>query len=404
MQCDYLIIGSGIASISAIESIRSKDASGSIVLISREQHRLYSRVLLPNLAKNKIPEEKIWLRTLEWYSQMKVEVLFGVSVASISTSGALVAILHDDQEIVCGKILIATGGTPRQPEFKFDSQVEFFNLQTFEDAVKVRDFVGKSAVVFGGGFIALELIMACHTKQMEVTSIMRNGGFFGRILGVESQTKIHETLLKNGVKLRLNSPILGVESVGKSAKIYLQGESTVADVLGMGIGLEFNIGFLKHSGIETSRGVVVNEFLETNIKNVYVAGDVAEFFDTNIGTHRLVGNWGNAVLQGKTAGLNMVGANLAYSHVTSYGVSCFGLPITFLGAVDCAHDQKVIRQEKNGAVVELMLHHNQVIGATCVGMFPERAAILKLISGKVAITLEIFEALGNVDVLIGSLI
>ncbi len=111
-----------------------------------------------------------------------------------------------------------------------------------------------------------------------------------------------------------------------------------ADMFCAGIGIMLNTGFLEGSGIETGRGIIVDEYLETNVEGVYAAGDVAEFEDLILGYRHLTGHIENAFQQGRTAGRNMAGAKTAYAQVTGYDTEIFGTPLIFIGAPDIGEE------------------------------------------------------------------
>ena len=111
----------------------------------------------------------------------------------------------------------------------------------------------------------------------------------------------------------------------------LAGREIPADMVGYGIGNDPNISMLEGSGVETNHGVVTDGFLQTNLSQVFAAGDVAEFFDIVIDSHNLMGTWDNAMSQGRLVAKNMLGAREVYFEVPTYVTTMFGSRLSVLG-------------------------------------------------------------------------
>src|SRR5690606_25670906 len=172
----------------------------------------------------------------------------------------------------------------------------------------------------------------------------------------------------------------------KKAKLSTGAEHTCT-TFAAGIGIVPNVVFLKGSGVEVNKGVLTDECLRTNIADVFAAGDVAESMDVLLGERRIVGNWQNAMFQGKTVGTNMtagVAGNDAapqpFTAVTTYSISCFDLPLTFVGATDVPVDERVVRETPKGATLQFFVKNGRIVGATCAGPFSDRAAVLELLN------------------------
>lgn len=379
---DHLIIGGGIAGTSAAESIRAKDASASIAVIGSEPHLLYSRVLLPHVVRGKIAEEKAFLKNADFFSGKNISYMPGVTVASVDAA-AHRAIFADGAECSWGKLLIATGGTPRKLGCPGEDAADIMRFQTIDDARLLTAVSAGPALTVGGGFIALELLLSFAVKGFKNLAIVRGKSFFWRGLDEASAERVRETLAKHGIEMKFGVGVKAIESDRLKKNVFLtNGEKVECAVIGAGVGLEPNIGFLAGSGIEVRRGVVADEKLRTSAADVYAAGDVAEYFDGLVGEHHIVGNWTNATMQGKRAGSNMVGEDAVYDQLTGYSINCFELPITFIGAVDIEPDSRIVRKDTEGGILQMRLREGRIIAATKVGHFSERAAITSLIRGR----------------------
>ncbi|MDZ4260507.1 MAG: FAD-dependent oxidoreductase, partial [Candidatus Sungbacteria bacterium] len=153
-----------------------------------------------------------------------------------------------------------------------------------------------------------------------------------------------------------------------------------ADAIAVGVGIDRNMAYARESGFDASEhGIRVNEYLETNYPEVYAAGDVAEFYDVISRKHRVVGNWTSAVLQGKRAGLNMMGMREPFSSVPSYSITNLGFQITALGDIS-NHADAVVRMDKAHRQYErFFFEENVLAGAVLINRFADKAHLAKLI-------------------------
>ena len=154
------------------------------------------------------------------------------------------------------------------------------------------------------------------------------------------------------------------------------------DAIALGIGIERNREFLGNLGIELgATGIKTNEFLETNVVDIYAAGDIAEYFDLISESYGNFGNWTSAFLQGKRVGLNMAGERAPFITVPTYSITNLGLQITSLGTtiVD-DQTQSIVRIDPEKLEYErLFLKKGVLAGAVLVNRFRDKAHITKLI-------------------------
>lgn len=156
--------------------------------------------------------------------------------------------------------------------------------------------------------------------------------------------------------------------------------------MALGIGLERNIDFIRGAGILLGeRGIRTNEYLETNIEGIFSAGDAAEFYDVISGKYRLLGNWTNAFLQGKTAGLNMAGKREVFRNVSSYSITNLGFQITVIGECRADSDQEVRIDKYKNQYERFCIQDDVLVGATLINRFQDKPYLTKLIEAKINI-------------------
>ena len=336
---DYLIVGGGVAGVTAAEVIREGDPHGSIAVISREPHLLYSRVLLPHFVKGLIRREQLFLRTAEDYRAKNIRLHLGRDAAGLDAAGRRIR-LAGGEEILFGNLLIATGGRPRPLGIADEEIAGVSRFQTIEDAERMRERLPSStrAVVVGGGFIALEYLDILSRAGIPSALLVAEPHFFSRFVDAAGGAFLHEHFRRNGIDPIVTNDELA-EIRGSAALVGIRtrrGQTIGCDFLGVGIGLSRNVSGLAESGIAlTPRGVAVNEFLETAVPGIFAAGDIADVLDDQSGRRVLGGTWGNAVLQGRVAARNMgvrSGDAEPYRTATAYAIRCLGVYIACIGA------------------------------------------------------------------------
>lgn len=371
-ETDYLIIGGGIAGTTAAETIRNQDKQGSITIISEEPGVLYSRIMLskPNFFLEKIPFDRVWLKTEKWYEEKNINLISNQKAVSLNAIDKTI-VLENQQIIKYHKLLLSTGGRARKLKKTGADKKNIYYLRTLKDAQGIINAVKKSqrAVVVGGGFVGFEMTDMLKTAGLETSLIIREKNFWEKALDLKTSSLIEKEMKKAGVEIFKESEIekiLGEENVEEI--FFSDGKKIPCDLLVIGIGLEYDLNWLQQAGIETNKGIVANEFMETNQPDIWTAGDAAEFNDLIIGEKVQLGNWANAQMQGIVAGKNMSGEKTAYQNITSYTTHGFGIIITFIGDTKLSSDRKILerlRPEKK-SFTRLFLAQNELVGATLV--------------------------------------
>jgi NAD(P)H-nitrite reductase large subunit len=383
MRHDHLIVGGGIAGVTAAETIRKRDDRASIRVIGTERHPLYSRVLLPHVADGRAREERVVIRTAAELAAKGIEYAVGETAAKLDL-GRRVVTLADGAERGYGKLLVASGGDARRFEGPGAEHCLYFRTLDDLHALLSARAVGR-AVVYGGGFNALDLCVSLARRGARVTSVVRGDGHLARSLDPRSREAIRSALERHGVAVAPRKELRAVERTTAGYVAHLaDGGREACDLVGVSIGVTPNVGWLAGSGVPVATGVVVDERLRA-AEGVFAAGDVAEYFDAGAAMHRIAGNWMNAMFQGRTAGENMTGADRVFDLVTSYSIAVFDLPVAFVGATDDRLSDRVVRAT-DAATLQLFLHDGRVVGATCVGHFTERAALTKLMASRAALS------------------
>lgn len=380
----YLIIGAGIAGSTAAETIREHDKDGEITLISGEPELVYNRVVLPNYLKGRTPREKLFVKTPASLAAKNIIIKAGVWVKSVDTARHTVT-LESGEALSFDKLLIAAGGRPKKWNVPGADKAGVFHFQTIADTDAMLAYLPqvKRAVIVGGGFISLEFIDAFHYRQIETHLLLRGPYYWPQMMDQEQSLRLVRQIESLGVTVHPNQSVTMV--VGNETAIGIkteQGLELGADLVGYGIGLDRNLEFLAGTGVSTNQGVVVNEYLESAVPDIFAAGDIAEYYDRTIDKTHIVGNWDNAQKQGKIAGLNMAGVKTSYHEVTFYSMTVGGLFLATLGNTAVVEADEVVVKKDETEYVKILLAKGRVIGAVFVGGARHMMPLKKLILDK----------------------
>ncbi len=383
----HVIIGGGIAGTTAAETIRKLDQKAEITIISQEQHACYSRVLLPHYIKESINREKVFLKKESWYQDQNIEWMRGVEVTKIDPKNNFV-LTSEGRELPFDKLLITTGGSVRLLSEDLRGTSYF---RTLDDADHIKQLIGElktskspQALVYGGGFIAFEYINIFKHFNIPFKVIMRSPGFWSKSISPDSSAILENLCKQAGAEVITDQEITSLKGKSELEGVTLSSENALeGSMLGIGIGIIPDLSLINEAGIKTGKGVLANEYLETNIKNIYTAGDIAEFKDVITGHTYLAGNWMNALMQARAVAASMTGERTKFELVTSYATNILGTQVVSCGVTDRSYADKVEQRSlSKTAASELFFKGAALIGAVLIGDTKERAAITKAIKEK----------------------
>lgn len=391
MKADYLIIGGGVAGTMAAEAIRAADVRSTITIVSEEPHRFYSRILLskPTFFLEKLPFDSVYLKSEAWYGEKKIQLLHGQMATALDVTKKVVTLLSGEH-IEYGKLLLATGTCARPWSVKGAEKKGVLYLRTLDDAKMIIAAVktAKRAVVIGGGFIGFEMCDMLRLAGIDTTLVIREKYFWEPVLDEPSGRIIEKALKGGGVKIlheTLAEEVTGGDCV--DGVRLTNGTKLPADLVIAGVGTQCDLAWVKTAGIACNTGILTNEFLETNIQDVFAAGDIAEYQDVLLEEHIQLGNWANAHLHGKVAAANMLGGRIAYHRVSFYTAQGFGIAIAFVGDVRLNDKRQVIvRSQPDGnALTRIIVQNGKIEGATMVNRTADMAPLTKLIESNVKV-------------------
>ncbi|MDA0208230.1 MAG: FAD-dependent oxidoreductase [bacterium] len=381
---NILIIGGGICGTTAAGELRKALPDASITIFEEEYHRLYSRVLLPHYLKGKVEREKVFLKSLEWYSEQNIELLTGVRAEGIDTKNQFV-FANYGREYPYDKLLLATGHDVRLAS---EDARGVHYLRTLDDAdgilarIKTLRADGEKthAVVYGGGFIALEFLNAFHQFDLETTLLLRSR-FFSQSLGENGHNLLLTHAENQGVKILTEVEDIELVKNGEDLTGIRAGGGTIpAKILGVGLGNHLDEAYYKVAGIDFGNGIIVNQKFETSAEHVYAAGDIVQYPDVLLGAHMRYGNYMNAMMHGRFVAKAIAGSAEEMSLVSSYATNLLGKEIVMVGDTRRSEVNEIeVVHEAEGELVEVFSRGGRAVGGIMIGYTKPRATITKAI-------------------------
>lgn len=388
----YLIIGGGVAGVTAAETIRQNDTEGSLAIVSDEPYLLYSRVMLskPNFFLGKVPFDQVWLKGEEWYKENNINFIGGKTVNNLDLAQNKIETVDGDS-FSYEKLLIAIGTATRKAGIPGADKKGVHYLRSLEDGKGIMENIktAKSAVTVGGGFIGFEMADLMQLAGLKTTVVLREPYFWDPVLDQASGSIIETAMEKSGVEILRNNEvveILGGENV--EGVILKDGTKIACEVVIFGIGTVSNLDWVKSAGLKTNRGIVADEFMKTSAQNVWTAGDTAEYNDLLLEEYVQMGNWVSAHEQGRIAGLGMVGKPQALKFVSFYTTQGFGLSVAFVGDVAPGADRVIVSRgsSETNSLARIYVVGKELVGATLINRTGEMGTISKLIGQNVDVS------------------
>lgn len=363
METKYLIIGNGIAGLSAAKEIRSNDPEGLITMISSEPYLTYYRIKLTEALATKIDEDSLLVNKESWYKDKKIVVLLSKIVEKIDVDNAFV-VLDDSSKIKYEKLLIATGSRPYIPPINGKYKEGVFALRTLKDLKVVQNYLQDcgTVTVIGGGLLGLEAAWSLKLLDKKVNVIEYSPHLLNRQLDKELGDKLTEKLMSEGINIFL--PRSSEEIVGEEKVTGIRstgGDLINTDAILISSGVRPNLDLVWDTTILFDKGIKVDNHLKTNIENIFAAGDVVEFNDM------VIGLWTTSNEQGKIAGGNMSGKELVYSQPNLFSTLKIGdIQVFSAGSIidydrvyEYKDDEKDIHHKlfaKNGKIIGVILY------------------------------------------------
>jgi nitrite reductase (NADH) large subunit len=311
---EIVIVGNGPAAVKALEAIAhykdfAKEDIPSITIVSAELTAAYAPMFLADFLTGELGEEEILLGDGHGLSPQR---LIGETVVRVDDRRNRV-FMESGREISYDKLLIASGTSPLKASIRGIDKEGLYFFNRLADAKRLSQQVpsAKNVVIIGAGAIGVELAIAFSKMGINVLVVELLDQILPEILDEELARHVERELVSSGVRFVLGESVSRIIGGKRATGIVTGGREVSADLLVVAIGVKPNIDFLESSNVRVNKGILVNEKMQTNVPNIFAAGDVAESIDP-YGGYELVFNWYNAVDQGWIAGCNLIGVKNTY--------------------------------------------------------------------------------------------
>lgn len=397
----YVIVGNSISATAAAEAIREYDTKGALTIISDEPYLNYSRPLLSYLLAKKISPEEISYQDKDFYRENRIELLLSKKAKELDLKRKEV-ILGDKRKVKFDRLLLATGGLPVIPQIKGLDSSGVFTFTGLLDAEAIGKYIKdnqvQKAVVIGGGLIGLKVSQALLELKINITIVELADRILSATFDKRASSIIEAALKRIGCSLIANNTVTEIKpassdsgeknpkgKISTKAKnnqakeiILRDGRRIQADLVMVAIGTRPNIGLVKNSPIKVDRGILVDNFMQTSVRDIYAAGDCCQGKDLLSGENKVIAIWPMAAAQGRTAGYNMAGAKKEYQGgLAMNSVQLCGIPTISVGQTDAeGRDYEALEyaDEDKSVYRKAVLKNNILVGAILVGRI-ERAGI-----------------------------
>lgn len=350
MRPTFVIVGASLAGGTAAATLRQEGFDGNITLIGREPHPPYERPpLSKQYLRGEVPFEKTLVRPSGFYEANGIDTRFGVAATRIDAVERRVECatggpVHYD------KLLIATGVRNRRPPIPGLDLENVFDLRSVNDADALRTEIvpGRKAAVIGMGFIGCEVAASLRQQGLEVVCIDPSPTPLFRILGEQVGRVMSTIHHERGVEAFFDDVVTRFEGHRRVERVITKrGRRVDCDFAVIGVGVEPVVNVVAESGVETSNGILVDEYCRTNVQDIYAVGDVANHYHPVFQKRMRVEHWQNAMQQGAAAARSMLGTGKPYDAVHWFWSDQYDVNLQYAGYHQ-ASDQVVVRGSLDG--------------------------------------------------------
>ncbi|MAF12845.1 FAD-dependent oxidoreductase [Candidatus Poribacteria bacterium] len=367
----YLLIGGGLASLSAAESIRERDADGAVMMVGRETYIPYNR---PPLSKGYLLDgdwepSDFRRHDDEWYEQQNIAFRGGVTATAIDIESSEVAMSSGDS-VRYERLLIATGADVIRLNVPGADLEGVHYLRTIPDADALlgASKAAEGVVVVGGGFVGLELASSFRQLGLDVTLVYMEDHLWSTLLTPQISEWLAGHYRDQGVHLLPESQVAAFRGDGRVGAVALaSGSELPAEFVALGVGVRPATQLVDGTVLAGPNGIATNSRLETEAPGVYAAGDVALYEDVVFEKRRRVEYLGAARGHGTVAGANMAGGDEEYAEVPYCFSDLFDLEFEFAGDFDVAPDHVALDgQPSDGPFIARYFVAGRLTAAVCV--------------------------------------
>lgn len=345
MDADVLILGAGPAGFGAAKAASRRQKG--VVLAGEEPYSPYWRPRLSEILTSGAPMESIQMSGEDWFRESSVKWLPSHKAVFIDPKEKSVR-WQDGSTTEYGTLIFACGAQPQTP--KLPSGQRVYTLRSYDDALEIRRQCRekKKAFIIGGGVLGLETAFALVKLGCRV-AVSVHSYPLSRQLDQEGGQFLDGLLQKEDITV----------CCGEAADFgaEMDGACVIAAT-----GVRPNLELAEACGIKTSRGILVDERMHTNVPGIYACGDVAEYQGVVPGLMAI------AARQGEVAGTNAAGGDTVYRAVLPSPLMKVGdISVLSVGSMETAPDMKLYRRITSNSYAAAAVTGDAVTGAAFIG-------------------------------------
>lgn len=400
-----VIIGGGIAAVTAADFVRRGHPDCEIHLVGRESHALYNRMGISRLVYGRSAMQGLYLLPEQWYDEHGVHAWLNTMARRIDVRSQHV-LLGTGEALPYDRLILAMGSSASIPPTPGLDREGCFVLREAGDAMRIRAYVQergcRTAVVAGGGLLGLEAAYSLHLLGLQVIVLERGDRLLSRQIDPRCSELVAQHFRNQGIELMRRAETERVEGAPSVTAVILKdGRELPCDVFLTAVGVRPNVDLARDAGIPVGKGVLVDDRMRTRTRWVYAAGDVAEH------NGQVWGLWPVAVEQAEAAAVNALGGEMVLTAETPPTIlKGVDLELFSIGKVTPSPTDEVIVIDRPARLSyrRLILSQGRVVGATVLGHHPaDVTAAQKAVKGRVQVSPSALNALraGNWSVLAG---
>lgn len=371
----YLIIGAGAAGISAVKEIlKNRDENDQIIVITKEDYPFYYRPRLIEYLSGEVDEEDIIINDKEWFEKNDIDLKLSEKVTEVDFDNKKV--ISNKSTYSYDKLLLANGAHSFKPPIKGVDKKNILTLRKLSDAQKITKKAqnAEKAIVVGGGLLGVESASNLKKSGLDVTVVERSEWCLNKQLDKKGG-KLLINILKQEKGLNFVLDATTEEFVGDEkieAVLMGDGDKLKTDLVLLSTGVRSNIELFEDTNLKIKRAVDVNKYMETNLEDVYAAGDIAEY------NGDFYGIWLPSMKMGQTAGKNMSGEKQEFPGVvSSHTLKVAGINVVSAGNLDPDNElDHEIEEKQRGYKRVIRNKEGKVVGLIIVGQFADQDKLL----------------------------
>lgn len=388
----YVIIGNGIAGVNAAEAIRRRDPGGRIVMIGDETFPPYCRPMISMVLEGSVPHAKLPIRSASFYDDFNIEPILGSRVTHMDVNAGRVDV--DGRRVPYDRLLIASGADPRPIQA---DGLELGNIAYMRTEGQVRQMLAalddgaRRALVLGGGLVGFKAAYGLMRRGLAVTMLIRSGYPLSMQVDATAGKMILDELTAHGLDVRVDIAAEAFEGnkTVQAARLS-DGSRLDCDLVVIGKGVLPALSFVPRDRLTVDLGLVVDQFLQTSVPQVFAAGDAAESIDVARGTRWVNAIWPEAAAQGRVAGINMAGRPVPYNCSLSRNViRIFNLDVMTAGVVDPrvidGTDVLTRLDPASRRYRQLVFRGDRLVGMTLINAIEQGGVLTALIQNRIPV-------------------